>query len=156
MKHIITILFVALALMAVAQNTLRKGLQPETAAGQKSGGSAATDTVTEITDNLIDINGYDKPLRSRRETFFVTNNGDRPLAGIAFTLTYLDSKSRQLHKASHNVATDIPAGETRQIGIRSWDTQQAFYYTRSEVPVRASQATPFDVTITVDSLFYAQ
>ena len=56
-------------------------------------------------------------------------------------------------KRMHNVDAPIPAGETRQIGLRSWDTQQAFYYERSAVPARTEQATPYRVSIAVDTVF---
>ena len=58
-----------------------------------------------------------------------------------------------LHSASHNVGADIPAGETRQMSIPSWDKQFSFYYRRSTTSQRAEQATPYDVSIKVDTLF---
>jgi len=58
-----------------------------------------------------------------------------------------------LHSASHNVGADIPAGETRQMSIPSWDKQFNFYYRRSATSQRAEQATPYDVSIKVDTLF---
>lgn len=153
MKRLILFIVIFVAVVALAQNTVRRGLRVQKEVSQPEA-AVAFDTVLPVGKHAVDIKGYDKPLRSRRETFFVTNTGNRPLSRIAVTLTYTDSKGRQLHTASHNLAAVIPAGETRQVGLRSWDVQQAFYYTRSEVPVRASQATPFDVAIAVDTLFY--
>ncbi len=153
MKRLILFIVIFVAVVALAQNTVRRGLRVQKEVSQTEA-AVAFDTVSPVGKHAVDIKGYDKPLRSRRETFFVTNTGNRPLSRIAVTLTYTDSKGRQLHTASHNLAAVIPAGETRQVGLRSWDVQQAFYYTRSEVPVRASQATPFDVAIAVDTLFY--
>ncbi len=154
MKRLILFIVIFVAVVALAQNTVRRGLRVQKEVSQTEAAVALYDTVSPVGKHAVDIKGYDKPLRSRRETFFVTNTGNRPLSRIAVTLTYTDSKGRQLHTASHNLAAVIPAGETRQVGLRSWDVQQAFYYTRSEVPVRASQATPFDVAIAVDTLFY--
>ncbi len=101
----------------------------------------------------MEIKGYDKPLRSRRETFFATNTGEGTVGRLAFTISYFDTDGRLMHRASHNVDAPIPAGETRQIGLRSWDTQQAFYYERSAVPARTEQATPYRVSIAVDTVF---
>ncbi|MBD5220244.1 MAG: hypothetical protein HDS72_08470 [Bacteroidales bacterium] len=156
MKKAFYLLAVLISLGAMAQNTTRRNLQPAPAqaATQSSQAAGPTyDTIAAPRAHLLDINGYDKPLRSRRETFFVTNNTTAPVASIAFTINYLDTSGRQLHSASQRVGVDIPAGETRQVSLRSWDEQQAFYYTRSAVPTRAAQATPYDVTITVDTIF---
>ena len=152
MKKILLCLFIIAAVGVCAQRTTRKGLKAENTASATA--SAATvDTIDAPPAHTVDINGYDKPLRSSRETFFATNNGKQTIAGMAFTITYLDSSGRQLHKAHHNTSSEIPAGETRQIAVRSWDKQQSFYYTRSTVPVRASQATPYDVKIEIDTIF---
>lgn len=151
-------LAIAVCVSVLAQQTTRKGLK----ALPKAETEKSTTTVAEALDTIVspdanafDINGYDKPLRSRRETFFATNNSGKRLDAMAFTIRYYDNKRRMLHSASHRVSVDIPSGETRQVSLRSWDPQFNFYYIRSAVPQRATQATPYDVTITVDTLFVA-
>lgn len=102
----------------------------------------------------VSVKGYDKPLRSRRETFFVTNNyPSKTIYSLVFTATYLDSSGRMLHRRSEKVDCEIPPTQTRQIGVKSWDVQQNFYFVRSTVSSRAEQATPYDVTIAVDTVF---
>lgn len=149
-----------MAFVAVAQRTTRKALRPmpeidEIEAVEETDTAVALiyDTIVAPPLTLIDINGYDKPLRSRRETFFATNNSKRPIASIAFTINYYDTRQRQLHAASHRQDIEIPANQTRQISLRSWDAQQSFYYVRSTLPQRVQQATPYEVTITVDTIF---
>lgn len=155
MKKAVYLLVIFCAMAAMAQNTTRQHLQP----GATSGATAAAtpsvsyDTIVGPRAHLLDLSGYDKPLRSRRETFFATNNASVPVASMAFTINYLDQSGRMLHSASQRVNVDIPAGETRQVSLRSWDEQQAFYYVHSAVPTRAAQATPYDITITVDTIF---
>ena len=61
-----------------------------------------------------------------------------------------------LHRRQISVPCDIPAGETRNLSIQSWDKQQSFYFVRSTVPSRTDQATPYDVTISVDTIFVAK
>lgn len=148
----------AVVLGAGAQRTLRGKLRAAKHAEIPSDTvSTSLDTVVVAPgEHLLDINGYDKPLRSRRETFFATNNSNRAVAAIAFTITYLDGSDRQLHAASHHSAVSIPTRETRQLSLRSWDVQNAFYYRRSSVPQRADQATPYDVRISVDTIFYVR
>lgn len=141
----------AVALVAGAQRTTRKALKAETPSPVST--QTCVDTLVAPAPHTVDLNGYDKPLRSHNETFFATNNGKSDITGMAFTITYLDSSHREMHKAHHNIRTDIPAGETRQIAVRSWDKQQSFYYVRSTVPTRAQQATPYDVKIQIDTLF---
>ena len=121
--------------------------------GQKA---ALTDTVVSPKAHTIDINGYDKPLRSRRETFFATNNSKRTTEAIAVTITYFDKSHRQLHERKASLPLVIPAGETRRASLKSWDSELSFYYIRSSVPSRAEQATPYEVKITVDTIFFAR
>ena len=153
-KLLILAAVLVLASVLTAQRTTRRSLKAEPKSIENA--SAPVDTVLSPDEHTVDINGYDKPLRSRRETFFATNNSERHLEGVAFTITYLDRAGRQLHKATHNLAADIPPAETRQLSYRSWDEQQAFYYIRSAVPERAQQATPYDVRITIDTLFFSR
>lgn len=157
-KFLSLCLLAAVVLGAGAQRTIRGKLR----AADRSQITADSvrahlDTVVVAPgEHLLDINGYDKPLRSRRETFFATNNSDRAVAALAFTITYLDGSNRKMHAASHHSATSIPARETRQLSLRSWDVQNAFFYRRSTVPQRADQATPYDVRISVDTVFYVR
>lgn len=148
---------------AEGQRTTRKNLHPapsESAARAKSEAGSAQQALTPVvapSQQLFAVKGYDKPLRSRRETFFATNNadGEATVKRIAFTITYYDSAKRMLHSRSESVGCDIPPSETRQISIPSWDKQQSFYYVRSTIPAKAEQATPYDITITVDTIFTA-
>ena len=104
-----------MALTAYAQTTTRHGLKPKNDAVEAAASaSALIDTVANPAAHTVDINGYDKPLRSRRETFFVTNNGDRPTSSLAVTITYYDSSRRQLHSRHASLPLVIPVGETRQ------------------------------------------
>ena len=89
--------------------------------------------------------GFDKTVTSGIESFFISNGLDVALTGAEVELTYIDMKGRQLHKRVVSVDCDIPAGETKRIDIKSWDTQKSFYFIQSVKPKR--QATPFDVTL---------
>lgn len=156
MNRILSLSLIALAtagIAAQAQRTTRGGLVPQQSAQTGAPVSEATDTIVAPEPHIVDINGYDKPLRSRREVFFATNNSGRGIEALAFTIDYYDTKNRQLHKAHHNVNVDIPAGETRQVSVRSWDSQCNFYYIHSAVPQRVEKATAYRVTIAVDTLF---
>lgn len=137
-----------------AQRTTRKNLHPKSAVVAETVAGQQLDTLAAPDRSSISVNGYDKPLRSRRETFFATNNSEKDIARMAFTIEYLDSRRRMLHKMSRNVAIAIPAGETRQVSVRSWDEQFNFYFHRSTVPQRAQQATPYDIRLEVDTIFF--
>lgn len=151
----IAIVCILAATIMSAQRTTRPGLKlAEVPAIEELESIAAlTDTIIAPPTALVEINGYDKPLRSRRETFFVTNGGKKSIAEMAFTITYYDTSRRMLHKASHTVELDVPPTQTRQVSLRSWDPQFAFYYIRSAVPERAQKATPYEVSISVDTIF---
>lgn len=153
----LTILAIAILIFSFisdAQRTTREGLkaaQTEVAVTPVS--QSVFDTIAPPAAHQVDFNGYDKPLRSRRETFFATNNSKDSIAAMAFTITYYDGLHRMLHSAKHKVSIDIPAGETRQVSLKSWDPQFNFYYIRSAVPQRTQKATPYEITIAIDTLF---
>lgn len=105
------------------------------------------DTLRNGLISSIEFAGFDKPLRSGYETVFVTNRSPIDVKGLVIECDYTDLSGRQLHNGTHTVACDIPAGQTRQIKFRTWDSQQAFYYRRSSKPRRAD-GTPFDVRCT--------
>lgn len=155
MKKLVIVFLSALLLTSIcqAQRTTRRGLQPRREAVENV--RPQYDTIVEPGADHIETKGYDKPLRSRRETFFATNAGAVSVRRIAFTISYYDIDKHLLHRASHNVAADIPAGETRMVGVRSWDVQQTFYYVHSAVAHKSTSATPYDVNLKVDTLFVA-
>ena len=136
------------------QNTTRRlhvAAAPQSVAENAS--TAYTDTIVSPEAHSVDIIGYDKPLRSRREVFFVTNNVTDTVAAIAYTIKYYDTQRRMLHSASEKAYVEIPPKETRQVNKKSWDPQFNFYFIRSAVPQRAEKVTPYEVTITVDTIF---
>lgn len=107
------------------------------------------DTVAQPPRDSLQITGFDKQLRSKRETMFVTNSTSRQIHSIALKIDYYDMQDYMLHSATHSACLDIPAGETRQLEVPSFDRTDRFYYHESPVPTRAQQATPFKVKITV-------
>ncbi|MDE6309151.1 MAG: hypothetical protein K2L93_06355 [Muribaculaceae bacterium] len=98
----------------------------------------------------FDIAGYDKPLKSRRETMLVTNLTDHDVDSLYITIDYRDLKGRQLHQRSLWAKGEIPVGETRLIEVRAWDVQGSYVYRYSAKP--RSLHTPYDVTVTIDSV----
>ena len=142
--RVIISLLIAIALNCSAQRTTRKGLEPR----ENLSAIALGDTIKSPSTDILKISGYDKPLNSHKETFFVTNNGARAIVGINITFNYFDNQNRQLHQATKTVNCTIPPGETRQLSISSWDKQKSFYYHRSAKPRR--QATPYSVTHSIN------
>lgn len=149
MKKVFIIVVMALAAISVlSQRTSRR---PK--------GVVVQPTVELTSDTIfgnpgtLRLSGFDKPLRSRKETFFATNTDSCTVSEMAVTLVYYDAKGRQLHRRHLRVRRHIEPGQTLQISIPTWDIQQSFYYTLSEKPKRVEQATPFNVSISVDTLF---
>lgn len=126
-------------------NTTRKGLKVNKANLEIA---EPHDTVTGNICRQITLAGFDKPLRSNYESMFVKNLTDKHLIGLIVECNYTDNSKRQLHQRTLTIPCNIPAGQTRQVRFRSWDTQQSFYYRLSSRPRRA-EAVPFDVTCTV-------
>lgn len=80
----------------------------------------------------IRFSGYDKPRKSSKETFFITNTTDRVMSGVTLYIDYRTTDGRQLHKRFVRLLCNIPPGETRIAEIDSWDKQKEFYYTKSD------------------------
>lgn len=100
-------------------------------------------------EGSVRLSGYDKPNAAVRETFFITNHTDRNLMAVSITLTYSDMKGREMHEATHCVRADIPAGATRNVGVRSWDANRSYHYYRSAAPKRRA-STPYRVASRVN------
>ncbi len=124
-----------------ARKTTRRGLKVNTETVKPP--SAVNDTI--IADSsAITYSGYDKPLRTVYETMLLTNHLTTPVKAIELHLEYYDLQGRMLHSRKCWIHIAIPSGETRLAKIRSWDTQQSFYYHRSRRP-RNATATPYTV-----------
>jgi uncharacterized repeat protein (TIGR02543 family) len=73
---------------------------------------------------------------------------------VNVTFTYFDMQERMLHKETRTINCDIPSGETRKISVRSWDSNNAFHYYRSQAPLRR-QSTRYKVSSLVNYLIVA-
>ncbi len=139
-----------------AENTKRRGVRVDPAGiGQNVVSVPTCDTIA-AGDDAVTRSGFDKPLRSNYETFFLTNNLDTTVTAVHLTFNYTDRQGRQLNSVTRWIDCDIPAGATRQATIRSWDRQQSFRYVRSRRPSRGATGTPFDVSTTLDSVVIAR
>lgn len=145
-----------LCLSGWGRRTTRPSLHPAAPAAEAEAdttGAVPTFVCLTAADGPeVTLAGYDKPLRSRRESFFATNpDSVRTVCHLWLTATYYDLSGRMLHR--RNVAVDcmLPPGQTRRLEIPSWDSQRSFYYYLSEPPVRAS-GVPYKVTMGIDSL----
>lgn len=137
------------AVMAERKNSMSRKLRPEPE-GTAQTVRAAFDTVAISSRDSVRFYGYEKTLRSNRETMFVSNTGAREIGAIYFSISYFDTSGRLLHRARHRRHISIPAGETRRLDIPSWDKQFTFYYTGSPKP-RVS-AIPYTISISADTL----
>ncbi len=144
MRLLFTILLVVTALCATADKTTRKGLKALQVKEQTATADSADIFIPS--PGMIPLNGYDKPLRSNKESIYVTNASRRLLSYINIEITYLDEAGRLLHKRNVKLNMHIPAGETRQATFSSWDKQRNMYYIKSGKP-RTSDGTPYSVTV---------
>ena len=108
--------------------------------------TAVADTITPSSGMLV-LSGYDKPLRSSRESIFATNRSRRTISSVTLQIEYIDAKGRQLHSRDVTLAVRIPPGETRQLTFASWDKQHAFFYNLSGKP-RTSAGSPYSIRAT--------
>ncbi|MDE5989432.1 MAG: hypothetical protein K2F88_00410 [Duncaniella sp.] len=153
--RLISILMLTLVsvLPLMADRTLRGKLRTaatKTSPVNRTPPTLVFDTLRTPDAEKVRLSGYDKPLNSRIESLFVSNNTGSEICGIEITLVYSDLQGRTLHQAKRLIRADIPSGTTRRIQFSSWDTQNSFYYRHSRRP-RTANVTPYDVTCTVNS-----
>lgn len=142
-----SVIVAAILCSATPERTTRTGrLRAREPQNTEQPAAVATDTVAAVAGEFV-VSGYDKPLRSTGESFFVTNRSDRPVTAIELKLCYFDTNGRQLHERTVWVAVSLPARATRRVDISSWDKRQTFFYVKGVQP-RRDGATPFDVTVT--------
>lgn len=138
-----------------ADNTLRgkrltlSSSARDAIAGIKVSPTTPPDTLRNPSRDSIQASGYDKPLRTNRETLLITNATTRHLCGLALTLSYTDMQGRRLHERTDTLRTDIPPGRTHMLRLATWDTQQSYYYHRSRQP-RTANVTPYDISCHID------
>lgn len=141
--------------MVSADNTLRgKRLKVSADARDAASGIIAhegilCDTLYNPSRDSVQIAGYDKPLRTYRETLLLTNATARDISGLAITVTYIDMQQRQLHARTDTLCSSVPSGETRMIHLSTWDKQHSYYYHRGQRP-RTANVTPYDVKCHID------
>lgn len=142
--------FTVILLCAVcvsAQTTRRPRLKAEQTPAVAS---IAADTV--YSPEGISVTGFDKPLRSSRESFFVVNGSGITVEGISLTIVYTDMEGRQLHSRTAEAECEVPPGETRSVDIPAWDRQKALYYFRNPPSRPRTAATPFKVKISINHI----
>ena len=150
--RIIIILATLIATSASAKTvkTTRTNLKPKSESVKLSTVKSDLTVVDSVSTDSVEVRGFDKPLYSVKETFLVTNKLSRRISSITLTINYIDTANRVFNSRTVTVDCSIPSGTTRQLSIKSFDTQKSYYYIRSRRP--RAQSTPFQVAITVDSV----
>ena len=98
------------------------------------------------------FSGFDKKGTSSVENFFVTNRSEKFVKSLYLRISYFMPDGRLLHRRLEKIDCNLPAGETRNVEIKSWDRQHSFYYVKSLGQHKS--ATPFDVTIDVVNVIF--
>lgn len=156
MKQLLTIAFICLCITAAAKDTTRRNLH---AAPRQS------HTETEQCDTLnrlqaaqhIVITGYEKPLRSTKETVMIhLNEGAPDVRHVIFDIEYNDLDGKQLHKRTVELPIDITPGGTRMYIFKSWDVNKVFYYHLNTPPRTTAQGTPYTIKLDIRAILIRQ
>ena len=86
---------------------------------------------TEIARHIF-FTGYDKKGGSSYESFFVSNDSETPITALELEISYFTEQGKLLHRRKVELKETIPAKETREIDIPSWDKQKNFHYVKSQ------------------------
>ena len=159
MKRLFILLLSLLPMLgASADNTLRGGrLRPAPkvlTGGTTEYTATAADTLREPAREAVELSGYDKPLRSSRETFLLTNHTGRPIDRMAVTISYYDINGRQLHERCDTLPVSVPSEATRLVRLATWDTQRSYYYHLGQRP-RTSNVTPYTIRARIGFVTFA-
>jgi len=147
---IILATLIATSASAKTVKTTRTNLKPKSESVKLSTVKSDLTVIDSVSTDSVEVRGFDKPLYSVKETFLVTNKLSRRISSITLTINYIDIADRVFNSRTVTVDCGIPSGTTRQLSIKSFDTQKSYYYIRSRRP--RAQSTPFQVAITVDSV----
>ncbi|MDD6139818.1 MAG: hypothetical protein PUB61_00210, partial [Bacteroidales bacterium] len=80
--------------------------------------------------------------------FYVSNGTPFRLSRVVVKMVYTNESGEMLHEQTYDIECDIPAGETRQLSVRSFDTQHTHYYYKSRKPRRS--AIPYKVEYSLE------
>lgn len=149
MRQFFISLFLLLSLCAVAQTTTRP-LRSKHSTKKALQKPATIDSITADSASFR-LFGYDKTLRASTESFFATNLTGDTVIQLSGTIEYLTLGKVQLHRRNFSYPITIPPGQTRHITLPAWDKQKVWYYYLSPRPRMATQATPYDIRISVNS-----
>ena len=141
----ISLLALAFALPSTArrQRTTRHGLTERLQYSYQ-----VSDTLAANPDSLITFSGYDKTLRSHKETILAFNGSKDTITALSIKLTYLDMQGHQLHVRHVTLRQPLPPGERRMFTFPSWDKQNSYYFHRSEPGrLRYQSVTPYQIKI---------
>lgn len=150
LKTVLAGLLTIASLHAGADNTLRgRRLHPRVKMADSATRQPQADTLRLPDRAMIELTGYDKPLRSAYESFLLTNLTAHQLRSLAVTLDYYDMEGHQLHQRCDTIPIAVPAGETRMIKLSTWDTQRSYYYHQGRKPA-TPRVTPYSIRARVD------
>ncbi|MGM9827949.1 MAG: hypothetical protein ACI30O_07125 [Muribaculaceae bacterium] len=151
MRKLITLLSVLFCVAAYGQNTTRNklkanpGLRPEV--------SVRYDTLSQAAaSRYVVFTGYEKPLRSTKETVLLHLNEDAPdVKRVIFDIEYLDLSGKVLHKRTVDLPVEVRPGGTRMCVFKSWDVNKVFYYHINKPPRTSAQGTPYSINLDLKS-----
>lgn len=156
-RHLLLLVALSVSFLSVAdrKNSIGRRLKPSAVPTAEPPVCAEPFDTVAADNTMVRFSGYEKTLRSNRETLFVTNLLDScEIAAVYFTISYFDAAGRLLHKSPRRHTITVPPGETRRADLPSWDRQFTFYYAGSPVP-RVS-AIPYTIKIRPDTLILAK
>lgn len=154
MRLFLSIALILLSTVVVsAQRTTRRPLRVKPAAvAVDTAGRCMVDTVAFPGDRVA-ISGYEKPLRSNKETLHVTNaDTARVLVSVVLEIAYIDVDGNLMHRREVDLDCDIYPGETKMLACRSWDVQNRFFFAGGPRPRTA--AYPYTISLKVLSARY--
>lgn len=140
---------------AQRSNTTRQGRLKPVSESRELPVRAVT-VVDSVSPDSVVIDRYDKPLRSLRETFFVTNHYSDTVVSLRLMLRYDAVDGTMLHSRRATISCDVPPGETRQLYLTAWDRQFTYYYDNTRIRPRSAKAVPYTVVLSPETVGFGR
>jgi len=106
------------------------------------------DADTTLADSLpsgvdpaaITLKNFSKRAGDTKESFLVTNNSAHRMSAVRLRLRYTRLNGEIIHERDVTVPVSLKPGETRNVEIRSFDTQRNYYYYAGPKPRKEAVA----------------
>lgn len=149
MRLIVATLATLFCFVGYGKDTTRRGLRTDATVANRIAARYDTLGASQAGQHIV-VTGYEKPLRSTKETVMIHLSDDAPaITKVILDIEYYDMSGYALHKRKVEIPVESERSSTRFYAFKSWDINKVFYYHLNPPPRTRAQGTPYYVSVTV-------